>query len=179
METTGSKSVRRARWGAVAVASSVVVGACGLKGSRIAANETATVAALRIYLGAQNQFHRADRYGKGAMVYANPKDGKGFADLHRLPNGETLMLVDAAFAGAMSPDTARNGYYFVDIVEDAEGKPYDFSTDCGLCAVPAQYGVSGRKTLVIDITGTVYVTDNGGQPVTAFPDVKKGDWLAL
>ncbi len=143
------------------------------------ANEVAAVAALRMYLGTQNQFHRADFYGKGMLVYANPRDGAGFPDLYRAPNGTTLKLVDFAFARAASPLCPRAGYYFVDITSDAKGKEYDFSIDCGLCAVPAEYGVTGKNTFVIDVTGGVYQKDGGGRSVRRYPDVEKEGWARV
>ena len=145
----------------------------GRKAPRRDSNETAAVAAVRTYLGAQATFHRTDFYGKGMLVYANPKDGAGFPDLRRLPDGTALKMIDPTFARATSPETARAGYYFVDIEYD------DYSIDCGLCAVPAEYGVTGENTFIIDVTGVTYQKDNGGQPVTVYPDVAKAGWIPV
>jgi len=128
-------------------------------------------------------FQREDRYGKGELLYANPEDGVGFPDLYRIggpleePDGTELKLIDLALARATSPETNKAGYWFVEITSDAlSGNRYDYTVDCGLCAVPAVYGKSGIYTYVIDLTGTVYKKDNGGKPVTAYPDVKKDGW---
>ncbi|MHC4249068.1 MAG: DUF2950 family protein [Planctomycetota bacterium] len=145
-------------------------------------SESAAVAGLRAYLGSQGTFHRLDRYGKGKRVYANYLDGKGFTDLYRLggplehPDGTEIKLIDLAFARATSPATAKAGYWYVEITADAvSGKPYDYTQDCGLCAVPAVYGETGIHTFVVDLTGTVWKKDNGGRPVQAYPDVVNDD----
>jgi hypothetical protein len=142
----------------------------------IAASKAAAVAALRSCLSAQNLFHGKDRYGKDDRVYANAKDGKGFPDLYRLPEGEELQLIDAALARATSAASAKDGYWFVDVTSDAAGREYDPVVDCGLCAVPAKYGETGRNTFVIDVTGTVLGKDTGGEPVTAHPGVEAEGW---
>lgn len=157
-----------------------------LPGSRdvegaIAAGEAAAVASLRRYLAAQNEFRKTDRYGKGDRVYANPKDGKGFPDLYRLPSGKEPKLIDAAMARAL-PDpskdaNAKAGYYFVNVTSDARGREYDCVIDHGLSAVPAKYGETGVSTFVIDVTGTILKKDSGGKPVTKHPGVDAEGWV--
>jgi hypothetical protein len=149
----------------------------------MANNSSAAIPGLRTYLGAQGTFQRVDRYGKGELVYANPKDGVGFPDLYRIggplaaPDGTEIKLIDLALARATSPETNKAGYWFVEITSDAvTGRPYDYTKDCGLCAVPAAYGKTGLYTYIIDLTGTVYKKDNGGKPVTVYPDVEKDGW---
>ena len=145
--------------------------------------EGAAIAGLRACLGAQGVFRREDRYGKGALVYANPVDGKGFPDLYRVggpresETGDELKLIDIAFARATSAESPKSGYWFVDIIADTKAGPYDFTEDCGLCAVPARYGKSGLHTFIIDARGTVYKKDNGGAAVTIWPDSKEDGWL--
>ncbi len=152
----------------------------------MAGNTSSAVAAMRAYLGAQGTFQREDRYGKGKLLHANPVDGIGFPDLYRVggpldePDGTEIKLIDLAFARATSPETARAGYWFVDIVGDAvAGKHYDYTRDCGLCAVPATYNETGLWTFIIDPRGTVHWRDNGGEPVTVWPDVQKDAWRAV
>lgn len=143
---------------------------------RARSNETAAVAALRTYLAAQSQFHRTDFYDKGFLTYANPKDGKGFPDLYQIggpgSGGAVLKLMDLSFAKATTPERARAGYCFVDLVYD------DYTVDCGLCAVPAEYGETGVHTFIIDVTGVVYRTDNGGKPLTSYPANMAG-WVPV
>jgi len=151
--------------------------------------EAGAIALLRGYLGAQWKFRKQDRYGRRVLVYANTVCGTGFPDLFRLggpmPEGEAadgadLKLIDLAFARATSPAKARYGYWFVDIVGDAvSGKHYDYTKECGLCAVPAVYGKTGINTYVIDLCGTVYAKDTHGTPVRVFPDVANEGWKRL
>jgi len=163
--------------GGVAVVAAIAIP--NLLSSRTASNEAAAVAGCRAYLAAQGVFQRVDRYNRNMLVYANPKDGTGFPDLYRIggpldrPDGTELKLIDLAFARATGPESPKAGYYFVNLEYD------DYSIDCGLCAVPAQYGKSGLSTFVIDLTGTVYKKDTGGRPVTRYPDVVQDGWLPV
>jgi prepilin-type N-terminal cleavage/methylation domain-containing protein len=125
-----------------------------LVASRIASNETAAVASLRTYLGAQNQFVRTDFYGLGWLVYANPSQGEGFPDLNELggpgSGGTVLKMIDLAFAQAIPGGPARAGYVFDDITYG------DYTIDCGLGAAPKVFARSGRNLFEIDVTGVVY-----------------------
>jgi hypothetical protein len=158
---------------AVGVLPAIMMAAGGpMRQSRVASNETAAVAALRVYVAAQNIFHRTDFYGKGELVYANVRDGAGLPDLYEV-GGREIKLIDRAFARATGPETPKAGYYFVDIVKGADGRDYDPRIEFGLCAVPARYDRTGRNTLMVDVTGTVYLRDNGGKPVTRYPSEKE------
>ncbi len=148
--------------------------------------ESAAIAGLKQFLGGQGTFQREDRYGKGRIVFANRIDGTGFPDLYRVGgpldelDGTELKLISLDVARATSPETAWAGYWFVDIVGDAvSGKHYDYARDCGLCAVPAEYNVTGLHTFVIDLRGKVYRKDNGGKPVTVWPDMEKDEWWPI
>ncbi len=152
--------------GAIGVAALIAVSivASRLGPARMASNETAAIAALRTYLGAQSQFHRTDHYGKGHRVYANPDDGSGYPDLYEIggpgSGGKRLELIDREFAEARHGgpfEKPRSGYLFIDIEYD------DFSTDCGLWAYPARHDRSGRNVFFIDMTGVVYHNDLRGQ----------------
>ncbi|MHC4249069.1 MAG: hypothetical protein ACYS9X_08075 [Planctomycetota bacterium] len=146
--------------------------------------EGTAVSHLRSYLGGQGTFQRIDRYGKDTCVYANPVDGVGFPDLFRVggpveePDGDELKLIDLSFARATSPGKPKAGYWYIDIVADRRTGPYDFTKECGLCAVPATYGGYSLHTFIINIEGTVYRKDNSGKPVTVWPDVEKDGWRA-
>ena len=152
---------------------------------RMQSDESAAIAALRAYLCAQDTFQRVDRYGKGKLVYANPKDGTGFPDLYRIGGPlekrsvDGFRFIDFAFARATSPETPKAGYCFIDIVTDRKTGSYDFTKDCGLCAVPVVHGETGIHTFIINAEGTVYRKDNGGKPVTVFPDVESDGWLPV
>ncbi len=181
------------RWNTLAAVAVLVVGG-GTLAWRYAQNSerdriariygpSAAVAGLRAFIGAQGTFRREDRYGRGGRVYANPEDGTGFTDLYRIGgpdgSGRELKFIDLAFARATSPDSSKAGYWFSDIVADSVTGSYDFTRECGLCAVPAVSGGKGYPTFVIDVEGTVYKKDNGGKPVTVFPDVEKDGWVPV
>ncbi len=132
--------------------------------------ERDATAALRTYLSAQEIFANSSRYSNAkGRVYANPRDGKGLADL------SAAGIIDEAFALATSPERAKRGYYFVHITRDANG-PYDHAKQHGLCAVPARHGKSGFATFIVDAECTIHRKDNGGKPVTTWPDVEKEGW---
>ena len=152
----------------------------------ISSNEAAAVAQLRTYCAAQSMYRRKDWDGDGIFEYAFPYV---MLSTQRLPVTGPIRLIDDAFANAsrdnpLSGTTVPNhGYLFVDLVGDANKDAYyDGKGNCvhgyGLCAYPAEYGRTGRNTFVIDIQGTVYMKDTGGEPVTVFPDVEKEGWAA-
>lgn len=150
----------------------------------IEANESSAIVALRAYVSAQSQFKRSDYYDIGQLVYASPDStqgiGNGYPDLYRIGykvrasegTGPVLKLIHMKFANAHCDRGAdakpMSGYLFDDL-EGVGGYQYDFTIDCGLCAVPAEYGVTGRNTFIVDVTGTVYQQDTGGQPVRRYP----------
>jgi len=146
--------------------------------SRIIPNETAAVAALRTYVAAQETFIAGDLDGDGVKSACGPANARfpDYTHLHSAAgrDGEPLRLIPANMAAAKlgaAGATPRAGYWFADIAADSDGQPYDPKTRYGLCAVPAEYDVTGRKTFVVDDSGTVWQKDNGGQPVGQFPDV--------
>ena len=151
--------------------------------SRMAPGEETSLATLRMYLSAQNIFHRKDFYGIGRKVYANPTDGVGFPDLYQLggpgSGGEVLDLIGLSMARAVPGGEPRGGYLYCDITGDPNG-PWDYSVDCGLCAYPAERGRKWpRYTRIIDVTGAVYQKDIGGEPVTIWPDVEADGWVPV
>jgi hypothetical protein len=150
-------------------------------GSRMRTNDIRVRESLETYVSAQRIFRQAERYGTRRPAYANPRDGAGFPDLYRIggplkeDRGDEPALIDRAFATATSQETPNHGYWYVDVIAGPDG-PYDFSRECAICAVPSKYGRSAVHTYVADNTGAIYVKDNGGRPVTVFPDVEKEGW---
>jgi len=148
--------------------------------SKMAANESSAIACMRTYCGAQNIFHRTDYDGDGLLEYAGPgqqgdaKQHNSFTHLNTTRvQGAKIELLDNAFANArLGAPGARPkaGYYFVDIERDARGQKYNSAFAFGLCAVPAEYNRSGMNTFIVDVQGTVFQRDNGGRPVTQWPD---------
>jgi hypothetical protein len=148
--------------------------------SRRAANETSAAAHLCAYLNAQGTYHQQDWDGDGVREYA-----AHYVDLFELVDvdGETQEphLIDRALAEATSPKTPRSGYYFINITGDVNG-PYDCTRQFGLCAVPAEYRRDGRQTYIVNQEGVVYFKENGGKPVTTWPDISaeaEERWLPM
>ncbi len=81
-----------------------------LMASKMASNETAAIAALRTFLGAQATFHRTDFYTNGYLVYANKGDAtvtgqlgsEGFAELYGIrgpdSGGIVIKMIHKRFA---------------------------------------------------------------------------------
>jgi hypothetical protein len=139
---------------------------------RIGRNESSTIAALRAYLDAQHRFIQEDQYGIGKKVYANPRDGAGFADLYQVRYGTenagpVLGFMDLSFARAGPAGAPKDGYHFADIPQD----DYDYTIDHVLAAVPARYGVTGRRVFFIDVLGVI----RGNDARFHYPDLKHGD----
>jgi len=154
-----------------------------LMGDPVAVADSVAISSLRMYLAGQSRFAREQRYGEEVgRVYANPVNGAGLPDLHQVggpdSSGQLLGFIEHDFAEATAPHRPKCGYFYVDIVGDRNGL-YDFSKDCGLCAVPAEWNVTGRNTYIINAAGTVHQKDTGGRPVTIWPDVEKDDWIPM
>lgn len=178
-----------------------------LVAARMAANESAAIASLRAFLGAQGTFHRTDYYDEGELVYANESQrgahttGTGFPDLFEIDYAGTatvaaIRLIDLAFARADSDgqNKAKAGYVFNDLTSNAIGSiAYDWTVDCGMVGAPLKYNRSGMHTFVVDLTGTVYKRESkkldsalvtGGAPTATsmpviYPDVSASSapWL--
>lgn len=154
-----------------------------LMGARTAANETAAVASLRAYAAAQNNYRRMDHDDDGVYEYAHPYVKLYTGEADEMP----LMLIDDAFANASMDappgglTAAKTGYLFHDLVGDEGGQDYDdgkgnLVAGHGLCAVPETHNRTGRNTFVVNIQGTVFKKDTGGDPVNLFPDVAAEGW---
>ncbi|HOX07369.1 MAG TPA: DUF2950 family protein [Planctomycetota bacterium] len=139
------------------------------------ANETAAIGSCRTYATAQIIFKRNDwdddavlSYARDYRTLASTKDGAG----------QAIMLIDAAFAAAAgAKGQPKAGYVFQD-VKTIGGKEIDWINDYALCATPAEYGKTGKRTFLIDTTGTVYAKDLGKAGfVEAWPaDPLKDGW---
>jgi len=173
------------------IAAIAAIAVPNLLSSRMASNETAAIAALRAYLGAQGTFHCTDRYGVGGHFYANESDGAGFPDLFEIgyaggaPTTDALQLVDMAFAQAdadMATTVPKSGYIFDDVITDAISGNYDYAVSCGLAACPGTHNKTGINSFMVDITGVVYKKDLGAaqtSPPTTYPDMSAESWLAV
>jgi len=149
--------------------------------SRMAANESAGIAACKTFAEAQEIYLRTDYNGDGVKEYAQAIAG-GTAVGTPNPYGlytdgaagatpGNLSLVDAAFANAEGvPGTAqpRSGYVFAILTSQGANAPggaksYIVNTRLvngyGLSAIPSSYDSTGRNTFCINNTGQVYQKD--------------------
>ena len=82
-------------------------------------------------------------------------------------------LLPADFVAATNPKTPFKGYFFTDITDWQKTRDGH-----GLCASPAEYGVTGQRTFIINHEGVIYSRDLGNaQPVTKWPNDLKA-WRA-
>jgi len=144
------------------------------------------VASVRTIATGQNNWRSSDYDGNGVYDYT-PQ----YRNLYYQPvGGIPVAIIDRSIAGASGPNgTPKNGYLFVDITGDADG-PYDHQEQFGVCAYPAKYEVWLRNrygiprerlklpTYITNEMGRIYKKDNGGKPVTVWPDIGLGTyWL--
>jgi hypothetical protein len=144
---------------------------------RIGRNEMAAIEVVRGYVEAQMAYASHDRNGDGMLQYAQKivsspgkKDGLWWP-------GESDALVPKAFADAASALYAEgkkpqpyHGYFFHVLKAqgpEAAGGAMDYVVKgqmmggFALVAYPAEYGVSGVKTFLVNHRGLVYEKDMG------------------
>ena len=157
-----------------------LAGGAGLGGGGLRANEANAVAACKTIGAAQTLYHRTDWDNDAVLEYA-----LAFPVLHAQVDaaGNPIKLISEPVALAVTPATARHGYWFNDITADGEDGPYvvggNQPDDYGICANPARYPRSGRHTFIMDTTGTVWARDQGAAaPVLVFPaDPRAAGWV--
>jgi hypothetical protein len=124
--------------------------------------EASMVASMVVILSAQATFHKTDYYGIGKLVYANPRDGRGLADLYEveLPDGtwKKINLIDKGIAERTKRPI--DGYRIVDITGDANG-PFEPEIEFAFCLVPDPY-LPGKMTHYFGIGGQ-WSRDTGGK----------------
>ena len=138
--------------------------------SRLAANESAAIAACRTYAEAQEMYRRTDWNGNGTLEYAQTLAGN--QSLYENTAGAAdIVLIDAAFAAAEgNPGVAapKAGYVFrVQRAKIAGGVLTNYLVNnrmvlgYGLSAVPASYDSTGRNAFQVNECGVVYQMDRG------------------
>jgi prepilin-type N-terminal cleavage/methylation domain-containing protein len=145
--------------------------------SRMAANESAAIAACKTFAEAQDIYRRTDWDSDGVLEYSLAISGNN--SLYEKNSGSgNLTLVDAAFATAEGqPGTAqpKAGYVFTVLTGQGANAPGGTKTyvvganmtlgyACG--ATPASYDGTGRNSFQINNTGTVYQKDQGSSVST-------------
>jgi len=192
VERTRERLRRRRRLTALIASGAVLILACVLtfeqwlkpflfRKATMRENETAAIAALRTYCGAQNIFHRTDYDGDRLLEYCGPgqqglsREHDSFTHLYSVEvDGTRMELIDRGMAQAKygAPGAKPyGGYYFIDLVKDTSGNPYNAVFSYGLCAVPAEYGRTGIYSFFVDVQGSVIQLDDGGKVRTQFPEI--------
>jgi Protein of unknown function (DUF2950) len=153
------------------------VGRVEVLARRVGRNELTAIDVCRAYVEAQMEYAARDRTSSGILQYAQKilssagkKDGLYWA-------GEPDNLVPKAFADASAAMLAEgkkpepyHGYYFHILKAqgpEAEGGATDYVVKgkmiggFALIAYPAEYGVSGIQTFLVNHRGKVYEKDLG------------------
>jgi hypothetical protein len=153
------------------------VGRVEVLARRVGRNELTALEVCRAYVEAQTEYASRDRTTSGTLQYAqkilsspDKKDGLYW-------EGEPDNLVPKAFADASAGMLAEgrkpapyHGYYFHILKAqgpDAEGGAMDYVVNgkmiggFALVAYPAEYGVSGIATYLVNHRGKVYEKDLG------------------
>ena len=136
----------------------VAIALPGLSGPSNVAREEGAILELRSYCSAQVIYHRNDWDGNEVLEYATP-----YARLYNTkdPAGTEIMLIAPALAAAQGPaGIPRYGYLFQDM-QTLFGEKIDWVNDYALCATPAVYGKTGRRTFIVNTNGTIFGKDLG------------------
>ncbi|HEX5430389.1 MAG TPA: DUF2950 family protein, partial [Bryobacteraceae bacterium] len=158
---------------------------------RIGRNELAVIDACRAFVEAEMEFAAKDHTPDKMLQYA-PKivSSPGKVDGLYTPNGkDNLVPEDFANAAATAYNVARHrepyhGYYFRILTAqgpNAEGGAMSYVVNrkmiggFALLAYPAEYGVSGVKTFLVNYHGIVYEKDLGPNTVTLVPKITRFD----
>jgi len=149
---------------------------------RIGRNELNTIQVTLAYVDAQRQYASKTRNGDGILQYAQhfmSNKGKKDGLYWEASPGEEMSPLGPLFARATEEGyafkkgekpTPYYGYYFKILKgqgSNAPGGEREYLTDgrmisgFGVVAYPAQYGVSGIMTFIVNQFGTVYQKDLG------------------
>jgi Protein of unknown function (DUF2950) len=145
-------------------------GAVEVQARMIGANELDAIQACAAYVGAQQAYAAKKRSAAGTLEYAetvaNSPVPKQFAE-----------------ASGQNPTKPYHGYYFRVLKEqgpDAPGGQHTYMMGkamiggFALVAWPAQYGVTGVHTFVVNQGGVVYEKDRGARTATPPPTYDPG-----
>src|SRR5579862_3770477 len=146
--------------------------------SRMAANETAGIAACKAFAEAEDIYRRTDYNKDGVLEYAQALSGANSLYENNAGSGD-IGLIDRSFAyagGSPMTVTPKAGYVFNVLTSQgtnasggsrtfivASGNPSTsrMVLGYGLSAVPNQYDGTGRNSFVISNAGTIYEKDRG------------------
>jgi hypothetical protein len=145
---------------------------------RIGGNELGAIAVCRGYVDAQIEYASADRDGEGAGIYANklisdPGTHNGLywdSAEGEEPSPVGPFVADAAAEGYRRGAGEYHGYRYRQLfrqTDAANGGPIDYfdngvlKNGFALVAWPAEYGVSGVMTFIVNQDGVVFQKDLG------------------
>jgi hypothetical protein len=164
-------------------------GAVEMHARRIGGNELDAIEICFGYVTAQETFARQRLAGTGAPVYAltimsapGSKDGLYQAGVSPELVPEGFALADAGAAGG--PKKPYHDYYFRVLKEQGPAAPggahkYVMGNNMiggfALIAWPAEYGVTGIRTFIVNHDGQVYEKDLGPKTATLSPAIVKYD----
>jgi hypothetical protein len=143
---------------------------------RIGRNELSAIEVCRAYVDAQHDYASKDRNGDGILEYAQKfvsTKGKQDGLYWEVKPGELESPVGPQMASARAEGYQRqpyHGYYYKILKgqgKDAPGGAYSYLAEkrmiggFALVAFPAQYGVSGIMTFIVNQDGVVYQKNLG------------------
>ncbi len=157
--------------------------------SRMAANESAAVAACKTFAEAEDIYRRTDWDKDGILAYTIRISG-AYSLFEKTAGVGDIALVDASFAKAGHPTAAskspKAGYIFEVLTGQGANAPGGaksyisagvMTLGYGLSAVPASWDGTGRNQFMINNTGTVYQQDTGTGGTGAFQTTYSPDSL--
>lgn len=160
-------------------------GLAEMRTRRIGSNELDAIEICAGYVEAQQKYATRDHDKDGLLKYARLiMSSPGKEDgLFGTGSAETLVPQSFAEASVTTKATPYHGYYFRVLTSqgpDAPGGPHNYVVKgsmiggFGLVAWPAEYGVTGIQTFIVNQDGVVYERDLGKPvsnlvpPVTSF-----------
>ena len=167
---------------------------------RVGRNELGAIAVCRGYVDAQHDYAAVDHDGEGAGIYAHklvsdPGTQNGLyweASEGKTPSPVGPFIAAAAAEGYQAGQGAYHGYRYRPLfrqTDNANGGALDYfdkgvlRNGFALIAWPAQYGVSGVMTFIVDQDGVVFQKDLGDDTETRVAAVDAFDpdssWTAV
>jgi len=167
---------------------------------RIGRNELGAISVCRGYVDAQHEYASADHDGEGAGVFANKlvsDDGTQNGLYWKSAEGEPAspigpFIAEAASEGYKVGSGAYHGYHYRPLyrqTDNANGGAIDYfdkgvlKNGFALIAWPAEYGVSGVMTFIVNQDGVVFQKDLGDDTDKAVAGIEAYDpdstWVAV
>ena len=167
---------------------------------RIGKNELGAIAVCRGYVDAQHEYAATDHDGEGAGIYAHKlvsdpgtQNGLYWETVEgEEPSPVGPFIAAAAAEGYRASDSAYHGYRYRSLfrqTDNASGGAREYfdrgvlTNGFALVAWPAEYGVSGVMTFIVNQDGVVFQKDLGEATETAVVEMNAYDpdssWTAV